>query len=154
MNNPSCWNIDDIPAFAPLKGNQDADVCVVGAGIPGLTTAYSVTKLRAEKYGAVPRPHVAKSFVPGNDGWFADENKDTAEMLIQHPEFFQCLDFTAPPSPLTHPDPQLRELATQSFLRICSIPCNTTQWAHPLNPGMTADETERIKQMNLGHYDR
>ncbi len=27
------------------------------------------------KYGALPRPHVAKDIVPGNDGWFDTSNK-------------------------------------------------------------------------------
>jgi glycine/D-amino acid oxidase-like deaminating enzyme/nitrite reductase/ring-hydroxylating ferredoxin subunit len=34
----------DVPARTPLAGNADADVCVVGAGISGLTTAYLLTR--------------------------------------------------------------------------------------------------------------
>ena len=30
----------DVPSFAPLKANAVADVCIIGAGIAGLTTAY------------------------------------------------------------------------------------------------------------------
>jgi glycine/D-amino acid oxidase-like deaminating enzyme/nitrite reductase/ring-hydroxylating ferredoxin subunit len=34
----------DVPDFAPLKRNARADVCVVGAGIAGMTTAYLLTR--------------------------------------------------------------------------------------------------------------
>lgn len=38
MDNP------DMPAFPPLEKNAEADVCIVGAGIAGLTTAYYLTQ--------------------------------------------------------------------------------------------------------------
>jgi glycine/D-amino acid oxidase-like deaminating enzyme/nitrite reductase/ring-hydroxylating ferredoxin subunit len=34
-----------IPAYSPLTGDTTADVCVVGAGIAGLTTAYLLTQV-------------------------------------------------------------------------------------------------------------
>lgn len=37
--------IADIPAYSPLTGDTSADVCVVGAGISGLTTAYLLTQV-------------------------------------------------------------------------------------------------------------
>jgi glycine/D-amino acid oxidase-like deaminating enzyme/nitrite reductase/ring-hydroxylating ferredoxin subunit len=41
----SCWMATaDTPAPGALTGNVDADVCVVGAGIAGLTTAYLLTR--------------------------------------------------------------------------------------------------------------
>jgi glycine/D-amino acid oxidase-like deaminating enzyme/nitrite reductase/ring-hydroxylating ferredoxin subunit len=36
----SIWMAAKVPGFAPIARNEDADVCVVGAGIAGLTTAY------------------------------------------------------------------------------------------------------------------
>src|SRR3954470_2436092 len=33
-----------VPEFAPLKSNESADVCVVGAGIAGLSTGYLLIK--------------------------------------------------------------------------------------------------------------
>jgi glycine/D-amino acid oxidase-like deaminating enzyme/nitrite reductase/ring-hydroxylating ferredoxin subunit len=33
-----------LPAFEPLQGNGTADVCVIGAGIAGLTTAYLLSR--------------------------------------------------------------------------------------------------------------
>jgi glycine/D-amino acid oxidase-like deaminating enzyme/nitrite reductase/ring-hydroxylating ferredoxin subunit len=35
-----------VPAFPPLTADTSADVCIVGAGISGLTTAYLLTQLR------------------------------------------------------------------------------------------------------------
>lgn len=42
----SVWreNASPVPPFAPLHENLSADVCVVGAGIAGLTTAYMLQK--------------------------------------------------------------------------------------------------------------
>ncbi|HEX6184059.1 MAG TPA: FAD-binding oxidoreductase, partial [Pyrinomonadaceae bacterium] len=34
----------DVEAFEPLSGDATADVCVVGAGIAGLTTAYLLAR--------------------------------------------------------------------------------------------------------------
>src|SRR5436305_5940892 len=34
----------DVPAFGPLAADEGADVCVVGAGIAGLTTAYLLAR--------------------------------------------------------------------------------------------------------------
>ncbi|MFY9552566.1 MAG: FAD-dependent oxidoreductase [Thermoanaerobaculia bacterium] len=39
-NEPVWWDEADLPEFPRLKTNARADVCVVGAGIAGLTTAY------------------------------------------------------------------------------------------------------------------
>src|SRR3954470_1997768 len=33
-----------VPEFAPLKSSESADVCIVGAGIAGLSTAYLLAK--------------------------------------------------------------------------------------------------------------
>jgi glycine/D-amino acid oxidase-like deaminating enzyme/nitrite reductase/ring-hydroxylating ferredoxin subunit len=41
----SLWHATvDVPDFPPLPRNADCDVCVVGAGIAGLSTAYMLTK--------------------------------------------------------------------------------------------------------------
>lgn len=34
-----------LPSFAPLTGDTSADVCIIGAGISGLTTAYLLTQV-------------------------------------------------------------------------------------------------------------
>ncbi|HUP97811.1 MAG TPA: FAD-dependent oxidoreductase [Usitatibacter sp.] len=40
----SPWMAFPVPEFPPLLGDSRADVCVIGAGIAGLTTAYLLTK--------------------------------------------------------------------------------------------------------------
>jgi glycine/D-amino acid oxidase-like deaminating enzyme/nitrite reductase/ring-hydroxylating ferredoxin subunit len=40
----SPWMSFPVPQFAPLAGNATADVCVIGAGITGMTTAYLLTR--------------------------------------------------------------------------------------------------------------
>jgi glycine/D-amino acid oxidase-like deaminating enzyme/nitrite reductase/ring-hydroxylating ferredoxin subunit len=40
----SPWMADEMPQFPPLDGHARADVCVVGAGIAGLTTAYLLAR--------------------------------------------------------------------------------------------------------------
>ena len=42
----SPWMTFPVPEFPPLTGDARADVCIVGAGIAGLTTAYLLTKKR------------------------------------------------------------------------------------------------------------
>jgi glycine/D-amino acid oxidase-like deaminating enzyme/nitrite reductase/ring-hydroxylating ferredoxin subunit len=38
------WAMDETPRYSPLTANARADVCVVGAGIAGLTTAYLLAR--------------------------------------------------------------------------------------------------------------
>ena len=49
MNNESgqstsLWMLQDVPAVMPLAVGAHADVCIVGAGIAGITTAYCLMK--------------------------------------------------------------------------------------------------------------
>ncbi len=119
-----------------------------------LKLAYEFTIDMVENFGAVPRPHVAKAFIPGNDGWRSPKHSHQVEALLQHPEAFQSLDFTALPSPLTHPNDALRELVTDYFLRICNISGNTTLFVKPITPDMSHEELEAVKKFNEGRYDR
>ncbi len=47
-NNPghsqSLWMEVRLPSFPTLNANMNADVCIVGAGIVGLTCAYTLAK--------------------------------------------------------------------------------------------------------------
>ena len=41
----SVWRATaDVPSYSPLAGDASADVCVVGAGIAGMTTAYLLAR--------------------------------------------------------------------------------------------------------------
>ena len=106
-----------------------------------------------EKFGAVPRPYIAKDIVPGNSGWHDPKNASRVETFIQHPEFFQALDFSALPSSLTHPDPALRQLAAKFFMMITSITQNTTQVVYPFSPDIDEETAQMYRQLNIGRYD-
>ena len=119
-----------------------------------LRAALQVTKMVVERYGAVPRPHVSKDFIPGNNGWRSPEHLGAVESLLEHPEAFQSLDFTALPSELTHPDDTVRELATKYFLEICNLPGNTTQYVKPITPDLSLEEIGQVRRFNEGRFDR
>ena len=118
-----------------------------------LRAAYEFTVDMVSKYGAVPRPHVAKAFVPGNAGWRSPENVDAIEEFINHPQSFQALDFTALPNRLTHPDEEIRKLATEYFLKICNIAGNTTLYTLPILPEHSEEEVENIREFNKDRFD-
>lgn len=45
VRNESIWAATaKMPTYSPLRENLEADVCIVGAGIAGLTTAYLLTQ--------------------------------------------------------------------------------------------------------------
>lgn len=44
QTDPIWYAAADVPHYLPLVGDESADVCVVGAGIAGLTTAYLLAK--------------------------------------------------------------------------------------------------------------
>ncbi len=119
-----------------------------------LRAAYEITRKVVEEYEAIPRPHVSKEFIPGNNGWKNPVHALAVESLLENPEAFQSLDFTALPSSLTHPDKRIRELATRYFLKMCELPGNTTKYVKPITLGMTPKEVEEIRRFNEGRYDR
>ncbi len=119
-----------------------------------LRLAYDFTLYMTDRCNAVPRPHVAKSFIPGNNGWVDQKNAEAVETLIRHPESFQSLDFTALPSTLTHPNGKIRDLITEYYLKVCNIRGNTTLHVKPITPEMTPEEIAEVKRYNEGRYDR
>ncbi|MBI2140497.1 hypothetical protein HYU14_06235 [Candidatus Woesearchaeota archaeon] len=128
-------------------------------GHPGMDSketfqnALLVTKEMVEKYGVIPRPHVAKAFIPGNDGWNDLKNAKAVNALLKNPELFQALDFTALPSSLTHPK-EMIPLVMEHYLLMCTLRGNTTQPIIPLEQGMGENEIARIKALNEGKFDR
>ena len=115
--------------------------------------AYEFTVDMVEKYGAIPRPHVAKNFVPGNKGWLMPHNQEAIELMTRNPELFQALDFTALPSRLTHRHKKTKKLATEYFLKICELPSATTLFVKPIEPGMTLEDIDKVRKFNMGRYD-
>jgi len=105
------------------------------------------------QYEAVPRPHIAKDIVPGNDGWFKEENKAIRKMFYEYPSLFQNLDFTAIPSPFTHPDSKFRDLVTKSYKKVCELPQSLTQYVLPELPNMSLEELTSVRLHNNEKYD-
>ncbi len=116
--------------------------------------AFEVTQMVVEKFGAIPRPHVSKDFIPGNLGWVSGKYSEEIEVLLRNPDTFQSLDFTALPSELTHSDPIVRSLATEYFLKMCALPGNTTKPVQPITPDLSLEEIERVRADNEGQFDR
>lgn len=93
------------------------------AGNP-VDTPYSLNKNvdysldRAERYGAVIRPHVAKDMVPGNDGWHNPAWSVQHDRLLKYPQLFRNLDFVALASDITHPDPEFRQYVNRAYIEI------------------------------------
>ncbi|MBS3162911.1 radical SAM protein [Candidatus Woesearchaeota archaeon] len=125
-----------------------------GADTEGsLRKAYDFSKDMVEVFGAIPRPHVAKAFLPGNDGWTDLKYQSSVRTLLDHPELFHNLDFTTLPTELTHPNRELRLLTIKYFLEICNLPGNTTKYLLPIEEGMTSEQQKNVVDFNRGRYD-
>lgn len=118
-----------------------------------LFLALSFCEDMQRKYGAVPRPHVAKDIIPGNDGWNDPRNRGVLQALYESPVLFQNLDFTCIPSPTTHPNQEFRELVTKYYKKVCSLPGSLTQYVLPESPSMPSEELTRVRCHNLRRYD-
>jgi hypothetical protein len=118
-----------------------------------LQLATDVLRKLKDELDAIPRPHVAKSIVPGNDGWKHPANAPVVEYLMKHPQAFQMLDFTALPSWLTHRDPDFRAAVSAAFVAACSIRGSKTQYVRPEDPELSADQLRKAREFNLRRYD-
>jgi glycine/D-amino acid oxidase-like deaminating enzyme/nitrite reductase/ring-hydroxylating ferredoxin subunit len=70
-----------VPEFPPLAGDERADICVIGAGIAGLTTAYlllrsgkTVVVIDAAGIGAGETGRTTAHFFPPDERYFEIEN--------------------------------------------------------------------------------
>lgn len=107
----------------------------------------------ADEYGATPRPHVAKDIIPGAGGWRNPKNAQRVELLLQHPQFFQALDFTALPSTITHPNPAFRKALWDTYLRIAEVKQNRTKVTYPMDPEDSVEKQQEAMRRNLRQYD-
>jgi hypothetical protein len=118
-----------------------------------LATAVAFAEDMHQHVRATPRPHVAKSLIPGSADWSTPEKQPVVRALLADPALFQALDFTALPSVLTHPDPEHRALVEEAFLALCAHEACTTLPVQALAPGMTAAERAEVRRANEGRYD-
>jgi hypothetical protein len=72
----------------------------------------------AHEYGAVCRPHVAKDFSPGNEGWDNPKWAEGRARLVSNPDRFMCLDYLMPATELSHPNPGFRGYVNDAFWKI------------------------------------
>ena len=149
---PSAEDFGLVPESLMVFGHNEAD------SEDSLRLAYEFCLAMQENYGAISRPHVTKDFAPGNSGWTGGKDEalyaSRVEMMLENPELFQCLDFLALPTELTHADPDLRKNATKYFLKICEIEGSTSIPIEPVLPGMTAEEIAGVRKRNEGRFDR
>ncbi len=118
-----------------------------------LKLAYEFSSEMLGRYGALPRPHIAKDIVPGNDGWYNAANKNIVNLFLNNPILFQNLDFTAVPSPITHPNKEFRELVTKYYLKVCKLPSCLTQYVLPELTNMDRIKLSEVRSFNLKRYD-
>lgn len=77
----SLWMDERLPAFPPLEKNLKADVCVVGAGIAGLTCAYTLAK-KGKSVVVVDRAELGKgetARTTAHVSWVLDDRYDHLE---------------------------------------------------------------------------
>lgn len=118
-----------------------------------LALAVKFCKDMQADFGAVPRPHIAKDMVPGNDGWMNPQNEKMRQEFYQNPMLFQNLDFTAVPSPITHPNSEFRTLVTKYYKMVCDLPKSLTQLVLAEVPSMTVEELAFVRSYNKERYD-
>lgn len=118
-----------------------------------LALAVDTVRMLGERYGAVPRPHVAKGLVPGNDGWRSHSYKSDRAFLMENPWAFQFLDFTCLPTDLTHRDPTFREAVKRSFLEICELPNCLTLAVMPEDRRLPKTAFDEAIAFNEGRFD-
>ncbi len=117
-----------------------------------LSLAVDTVKRLSDEYGAIPRPHVAKGLVPGNDGWRVPAAWQR-DFLLENPWAFQFLDFTCLPTDVTHEDPALRDAVKKAFLEICSMPNCLTQYVMPEDQRLPVAEFQEVIEFNEGRFD-
>ena len=110
-----------------------------------------------EKYGALPRPHVSKTIIPGAKAWKEPENHAIVEKFISDPTLFQALDYTALPSELTHPNKSLKKATSAWYRKICALDPDATKYVIPDTPhyrGIANRKNTTVTKMNEGKFDR
>ena len=118
-----------------------------------LKKAVDFCKDMGEKYGAYPRPHVAKEIIPGNDGWLNPKNVNIKKECFKNTMLFQNLDFTAVPSPITHPNAEFRKLVTQYYILACGLSNSVTKYVLAELPEMSQAELRCVRRYNQSRYD-
>lgn len=145
-----CAENDIIPEILMVFGHP-------GETEESLKSALDFVREMAEKYKALPRPHVAKHIIPGAKEWRNPQNTKIVQHFIHNPDYFQATDYAALASELTHPDAELRALTNKYYLAMCKIREGSTQWIYPDTPEFRAEAVKQgttIEALNQGRFDR
>ena len=132
-----------------------------------LENAVHLTEQLQNAFGAVPRPHVAKDLVPGNDYWKNNIEKATNEecddrgrrikFLLENPQYFQAMDFKALASSVTHTNETLRHMVNEYYRRItnmCQNEFDRNALIYPIAPEFSEEINALHRYWNLKEYDR
>lgn len=129
-----------------------------------LENAVRLTEQLQENFGAVPRPHVAKDLIPGNDYWEnrikratradrADRAK-RIQLLLEHPEYFQAMDFKALASSVSHTNEVLRCMVNTYYRTITNMSGHPRELIYPIAPEFSEAINAQHWYWNLGRFDR
>ena len=122
-----------------------------------LKAAYDFCAQMQQKYGALPRPHVSKTVIPGAKAWRESANHDLVEQFLTEPRLFQALDYTSLASEVTHRNKRLRRETNKWYRRICALDAGSTQYIIPDTPHyqrLAVMQGITVKRMNEGKFDR
>lgn len=129
-----------------------------------LENAVHLTDVLQNAFGAVPRPHVAKDLIPANDYWKNDDISEPAHireeraqritLLMEHPEYFQALDFKALASSVTHPDATMRYIVNEYYRAITNMSGNPKELIYPVAPEFSPTVNALHRYWNKGRFDR
>jgi glycine/D-amino acid oxidase-like deaminating enzyme/nitrite reductase/ring-hydroxylating ferredoxin subunit len=93
----SVWMNAAVPRFSPLNGNLATDICVIGGGIAGLTTAYllakqgkAVTLIEAMEIGAGETGRTTAHFFPPDDRYVEIERGFGSDIAALVADSFQA----------------------------------------------------------------
>lgn len=126
-----------------------------------LENAFRLTGELQEKFGAIPRPHVFKDLIPGNQYWServsTPRAKERKQIMKQDTRFCQAMDFKALASSVSHPDAMLRYMVNEYYRRmlaLCQDPKDRGSFLYPIAPEFSEELNILHAFWNTGRYDR
>lgn len=169
----SVWHASvSVPSFSPLTGDDDADVCVIGAGIAGLTSAYlllrsgkSVIVIDAAGIGAGETGRSSAHFFPPDERYSEIERSfgadkaalvadsfrkatDCVESIIRR-EQIDC-EFERLDGYLFNPDGQWDDTLEQEYAVTSRLGLNVRR--HERVPGLAFDTGPCLRFANQAQF--
>jgi radical SAM superfamily enzyme YgiQ (UPF0313 family) len=144
---------ETIMVFGHLREDKDS-----------LENAVRLTDELQKKFGAVPRPHVAKDLIPGNDYWQNTIKRATRadrtdrarriQLLLEQPKYFQAMDFKALASSVSHSNEILRHMVNKYYKTITKMSGNPRELIYPIAPEFSDEKNASHQKENLLRFDR